>query len=568
MTQNLAVSSAIIERLIQWGVTHFVVSPGSRSTPLTVAVARNLKAKTTIHYDERGAAYFALGHAKATGKPAVLICTSGTAVANYFPAVVEASMDNIPLFILSADRPPELIGVGANQAIFQDNIYGIYPRLTRNLPPTPVDSSELTFIATVDECYRAAMGARPGPVQLNCQFREPLLPVNSETDVSFTLDLATAPEFKFAAEAAPDTAIPSEAIHAQIKTSSRGLIIVGRSVDSSLCEDILALADSLYWPIFADVQSNLRFSEHPNVINHFDLDLLNNDCPSEKPDTIIHLGSAFTSKRLLSYINDPDIFYVSVKTTPEKVDPNHQIDIAVQSDIRVFCKNFIQAGLSTSSKWLEIWQDLDLRTSQQILEMLKAEDSLNEPGISFQLSELIPDGHSLMLANSMAVREMDMFAAPNPTIGKVFANRGASGIDGLMATAAGYQSASNKPLTLLIGDLAFLHDLNSLLLIKNSRQPVIIVVINNDGGGIFNFLPVRAEKDVFEPYFGTPHGLTFQKAAELFNLPYTKPKDMNEFTWQYSQLISNSESAVIEVRTDRDANHEFHQRMFDLIREA
>ncbi|MCF6238810.1 MAG: 2-succinyl-5-enolpyruvyl-6-hydroxy-3-cyclohexene-1-carboxylic-acid synthase, partial [Candidatus Marinimicrobia bacterium] len=353
MTQNLIVSQGMINQLIRLGVTQFVISPGSRSTPLTVAAARNPEAQTMVHFDERGAAFFALGHAKARGVPAVLICTSGTAVANYFPAVVEASMANIPLIILSADRPPELIDVGANQAIFQDNIYGNYPRLFKNLTP-PSSTTQAEEVSTlITELYQAATGSRPGPVHLNCQFREPLLPISGSkfdndcdpinTSVSH-MDLS--PQVDHGDNGrdshAQKPGIPVahlEQINQQIEESQTGIIIVGRSVDAQYDETILNLAESLNWPIFPDVQSRLRFTQHPQLINHFDLALLNGETNLSQPEMVIHIGGPFTSKRLLTYLNDPDIFYVSVKATPERIDPNQQVDLAIQMDVASFCES-------------------------------------------------------------------------------------------------------------------------------------------------------------------------------------------------------------------------------------
>ncbi len=581
MTQNLAVSDWIIEELINLGVTHFVVSPGSRSTPLTVAVARNPKADTTIHFDERGAAYFALGHAKATGQPAVLICTSGTAVANYFPAVVEASMDNISLIVLSADRPPELIDVGANQAIFQENIYGSYPRLFKNLSPPDTKTTIEQIQETITETYAAAIGSRPGPVHLNCQFREPLLP--DSTGVKHPIPPVPCPSTPLGMtkqEIDPieddidilfTLSISDEQLHLikkKIEGYQRGIIIVGRSVDPQYDEAILSLANTLNWPIFPDIQSKLRFRKHANLINQFDLTLLKDSSLEQKPEMVLHLGGAFTSKRLLNFLDDSEIYYVAVKATPECIDPNHQVDVAIQTNIGDLCKSIEVSNTNNNGMWLKAWQKTEGEVSETITDLLESMSILSEPAVSYQLSRSIPRDHSLMLANSMAIREMEMFGTIHDFEGRVIANRGSSGIDGSLATAAGYQIGSEKPLTLLIGDLAALHDLNSLSLVKNTPQPMIIILINNNGGGIFNFLPVRTETDVFEAFFGTPHGWTFEKAAEMFNLSYAHPKDMQEFKLKYSQAVKESRSMIIEVNTDRDENHTLHQRIFKTIRES
>jgi 2-succinyl-5-enolpyruvyl-6-hydroxy-3-cyclohexene-1-carboxylate synthase len=579
MTHNLAISQILIEKLIQLGSDHFVVSPGSRSTPLTVAIARNPSAQTIVHFDERGAAFFALGFAKATEKPAVLICTSGTAVANYFPAVVEASMDNIPLIILSADRPPELIDVGANQAIFQDNIYGKYPRLFKNLDPPNTETSPEQVLADIEDAYAAATGSRPGPVHVNCQFREPLLP-ESNHNIKFSESTEIRdPSLPLRKTLSKNSPEQLSQIAKNVLSSQQGLIVVGRSVDSQHNDAILKLAEKLSWPVLPDIQSKLRFKNHKHIINHFDLVLLKEDLLSRKPDMVIHLGGAFTSKRLLNYLNNPDIYYVSVKETPERIDPNHQVDVVVQLNVSEFCsslylglrEHFDRLSMTPQppeSEWLSKWKGADKSVSDTIESLLDEKVELNEPGISYHLSNMIPKAHSLMLANSMPIREMEMFAQSNEFDGRIIANRGSSGIDGLIATAVGHVTGSNMPLTLLVGDLAALHDLNSLALIKTSPQPIIMILINNNGGGIFNFLPVQSETDVFESFFGTPHGWTFEKAAAMFDLDYVTPKDLNDLQQYYSKATEQSKSTIIEIRTDRYENYNFHKMIFKAIREA
>ncbi len=565
MTTNLTVSDWIIEKLIQLGVTQFVISPGSRSTPITVAAARNERAITQVHFDERGAAYFALGYGKATRVPAVLICTSGTAVANYFPAVVEASMDNIPLIVLSADRPPELIGVGANQAIFQENIYGDYPRYFKNMSPPDEHTKPDLILDNIEELYNAAIGKRPGPVHLNCQFREPLLPDNS---AGLDSDRVVPKTTSTHGNAVPKFSISDDQfteLSTKFKAYSKGIIVVGRSVKPQDSRSILTFAESLNWPILPDIQSGLRLIKHPNIINYFDLLLLQKQT-SLKPDLVLHFGSAFTSKRLLGFLNDPAIFYISIKATPETIDPNHQVNMCIQADIGPFCHQLSELNSTPANDWLQNWQHSNANTARIIQEHFKQETQISEPAISYEISRLIPADHTLMLANSMAIREMEMFAAIGHFNGVITANRGSSGIDGLFATAAGYQYGTQQALTLLIGDLAALHDMNSLALLSNINQTVIIILINNGGGGIFNFLPVREETDVFEPFFGTPHGFTFKKVSEMFGIAYKSPKTLGKFKQAYVDATREPRAAFIELTTDRYENHQRHQYFFSIIR--
>ncbi|NQV30767.1 MAG: 2-succinyl-5-enolpyruvyl-6-hydroxy-3-cyclohexene-1-carboxylic-acid synthase [Candidatus Marinimicrobia bacterium] len=571
MSQNLTVSEWIIEELIRLGSTQFVISPGSRSTPLTVAAARNPRANTVVHIDERGAAFFALGYARSTGTPAVLICTSGTAVANYFPAVVEASMDNIPLIVLSADRPPELIGVGANQAIFQENIFGIYTRSSVNLPPPEKTPSSEHPLRMIDKVYDASTGLRPGPVHINCQFREPLLTSMDDTASLDATESWRKSKTRYTQKEPYNLPNPSEQIELLLKklrSNKRGVIIVGRSVDSIHDEAILNLAKTLSWPILPDIQSRLRFQIHPQIINHFDLLLLKKEVTESLPNMVIHFGGAFTSKRLLNYLNHPQIFYVSIKETSERVDPNHQVDLRIQGSLESTFDSIHMSQVKPQADWHTHWQSAEAEISRLIDQQMESEPFISEPSIAYFLSKSLPQNHSLMLGNSMPIREMEMFAKAGYFNGRISGNRGASGIDGLLATAAGYQSGSHVPLTLLIGDLAFLHDLNSLGLIKNSAQPIIVILINNKGGGIFSFLPIHSESDIFESFFATPHELSFEKAADLFSLNYSRANDLPEFEANYLKAHDSAQSTLIEVNTDRSENYALHQRLFDIIRDS
>lgn len=556
---NLTLSTLIIDSLIDLGVEHMVISPGSRSTPLTVAAARNQNVKKTIHYDERGAAFFALGIGKASGTPAVLICTSGTAVANYFPAIVEAAMDNVPLIILSADRPPELIGVGANQSIYQQNIYGRYPRWSAELHPPDGATDPEHIESLLTSMWAAATAGYPGPVHLNCQFREPFFGSSSDDqDQEDDIQAASTSDF-------------SE-IAAQLKSRDKGIILVGRSVDPELDELILRLATNLNWPVFPDIQSTLRFTPNPIVINHYDLALLKEGAFNGKPDAVLHLGGAFTSKRLLKYLDSSDPFYIHAKETPECIDPNHQINLTVQSelsDLLTQVDSHLQGSeINTSEGWLDQWQNFTSNIHSLLADIFIDNNELSEPAVSHVISELIPESHTLFLANSMPIRDMEMFGQAMGNVQRIVANRGASGIDGLFASACGVARASDSPLTLVIGDLAGLHDLNSLALVSQSGQPITVVMINNAGGGIFSFLPIADQADLFEPYFGTPHGWQFQKISEMFGLDYRQPRDMNEFRSTYKEALQANISTLIEVSTDRLDNYRLHQEIFQKIRES
>jgi 2-succinyl-5-enolpyruvyl-6-hydroxy-3-cyclohexene-1-carboxylate synthase len=528
-------------------------------------VARHSRAKKTVITDERGAAYYALGLAKASGLPAVLICTSGTAVANYLPAIVEASMDNIPLIVLSADRPPELIRVGANQAIFQDNIYGQYPRWQTTLAPPDSTLKADRVQSMLESMWEHVIGSYPGPVHLNCQFREPFDPQKPTEDTSTQLNaLPNSP--------VSDTTLSASQrrfLKSHLGKDAKGLIVVGRSVDQGFNDSILALAQKLNWPVLPDVQCNLRFREQAQIINHFDLALIREEPSALLPDVVLHLGGAYTSKRLLTFLNNKNIRYISVKATPEKIDPNHQVDLTIQCNLGRFL-NEVQTMITTTAgetsvNWMSAWQALNTSVLKGLDDFFVHHTEISEPLVCRIISEIIPSHHTLFLANSMPIRDMEMFGKINTSVNSVIANRGASGIDGLIATSAGMAKSSDKPLTLVIGDLAALHDLNSLALLSASPQPITIVLINNNGGGIFNFLEIADESDIFEPFFGTPHHLQFDKAAQMFNISYLHPKDLADFKAAYSSAVRGEQSVLIEVSTVRSKNHQLHQEIFKYI---
>ncbi|MCF7807573.1 MAG: 2-succinyl-5-enolpyruvyl-6-hydroxy-3-cyclohexene-1-carboxylic-acid synthase [Candidatus Marinimicrobia bacterium] len=562
ISNNLNASQYIIEKLIDLGVEHFVISPGSRSTPLTVAVARNDRAKQTIHFDERGAAFHALGLAKGSKSPSVLVCTSGTAVANYFPAIIEAAMDNVPLFILSADRPPELIGVGANQAIYQENIYGSYPRWYANLDPPDqgIDSDHLN--ALLESMWSCAVEDYPGPAHLNCQFREPFL--GSDQQLNDTIPQRS--ESAMQERQAPIPEQHMQSLQSSINDAATGLIVLGRHVLPKDQIGILALAEQLNWPVLPDVQCSLRFKDHPSIINYFDLALLKTGPKVEKPELVLQFGGAFTSKRLLTYLDDEAVFQISVKASPEIIDPNHKLDLNIEGDISNLLDQ-LDVRDRSEADWLERWRIINHSIRATIETYFQNSDDLSEPAIHHFISRALPKHHRLFLANSMPIRDMEMFAKVGVYEGQVYANRGASGIDGLFATTTGIAKGSGGPITAIIGDLAALHDLNSLALCKPLSEQIIFIVINNHGGGIFNFLPITGERDVFDEYFGTPHSLSFKQGADMFGLAYSHPQNLSEFKSNFKETLQNGQSTLIEITTDRYENHQLHKDIFKLIRE-
>lgn len=565
-------SELIIEELVRCGVGMFVLSPGSRSSPLTAAVASNIRAKSIVHYDERGAAFFALGYARATMKPAVLICTSGSAVANYFPAVTEASQDNVPLIVLSADRPPELIECGANQAMKQERIFGEYPRAFFTMPCPDSCISPGFVLTTVDQAYYRSVRSPKGPVHVNCQFREPLAP-----DPEYSMWQEALPSLsRWKDNQDPYTSYfdpvlsPSpaalEALIPEVDSSRKGLIVVGRLDKREDRDAVRSLAASFSWPVFSDLTSGLRFAEgFFENIPFYDQALLScEDFP--QADFVLHIGGQTVSKRLAQFLRSLKGGTIArVADHPFRNDPDHILTHRIETDISLFCHELLTRCDPQRSELLE-----ELRHSSNLIEMTlekKGQDSLHEVAVARLLAQNISEGDGLFLASSLSIRHMDMFASCSREI-VLAANRGTSGIDGTMASAAGFAHALGKPVTLLIGDLACLHDLNSLVLLRNSPVPITVVVVNNDGGGIFSFLPIAKCENIFEDFFETPHELNFLHAAKMFGLAYLQADSCDSFVEGYRSAVDSGRSSVIEVFSECTQNRETHKYLQENINET
>ena len=535
-----------------------------------------------MHFDERGTAFFALGYARATGRPAAWITTSGTAVANGFPAVVEASVDEVPLLLLTADRPPELRATGANQAIDQVKIFGDYVRWQFDLPAPNPDVRPEAVLTTVDQAVYRTRRAPAGPVHLNCMFREPFLPDEAETHRRDFAELGAwsenaQPYTRYAASRPMVSDETAEMVWEAVRGVERGLFVVGRLPVSAVHEReaVRRLAEALGWPLLPDVGSGLRMGRGrrpATTVPYYDVMLAGEAfSTAHSPEAVLHVGGRSTSKRLGQFLERhrprPSVV---VRPSPSRLDPRHQVTHYVEADVGAFCGALAQVaekeGVRPPTAWQTVWREASAKAEEAINQFFAGTESLSEPLVARQLSRWAPEAHGLFLASSMPVRDMDAFAdAGGSAAVPVASNRGASGIDGTVATAAGLAEGLGRPVTLVIGDLALLHDLNSLALLRQGGPPVILVVINNDGGGIFSFLPIAEHREVFEPYFGTPHGLTFKAAAALLGLAYHHPVTVAGLEEAYTSACRSGVSALIEVTTERSANRGLHQDVMNAV---
>lgn len=557
-TQNERWARKLIDGLIAQGIDYFCCGPGSRSTTLSLAIANHPKAKYSVHFDERGVAFQALGYGKAAKKPAVVMATSGTAIGNLMPAVMEASNDRIPLIILSADRPPELRDCGANQTVDQVKLFNNFVRWQVDFP-CPDDRLTDRYIAsTLSQAVAIASYPPAGPVHINCMFREPL----------FNAPLEHQPLEKCVHVAMPELQPSEEVIEywtEKLAPKRRGVIIVGSSNDD-LSEAVFSLAKQLKWPIFADILSSLRNSaNHPSLITHYDpiLKLKNNTAI----DAVIQFGSRFVSKTLALWLEKQKLeFYLHVSEQPIRQDPAHLATHRVLSAPALFSRKLSAAlPAEMAEDWLSIWNEWDHECKQKLAEIFSANDSLTEPGLIWEIASFLSENWNLFLANSMPIRDANQFFLPISRCGQIYGNRGVSGIDGNLATACGLSYGNGKPTLAVVGDLTFLHDLSSLALLAKSPHPVVVCIVNNGGGGIFSFLPVSERKEAFEEFIAASHKINFEAAGKLFDLPYFHPQTPAELGDLLFQQEKNPRSCLIEITTDRTENFRVHEQIIKAI---
>ncbi len=556
---NALWASLIVEELVRCGVTLFCVAPGSRSAPLAIAAAEHPRADVVVHFDERGSAFVALGWARATGKPACWVTTSGTAVANGLPAIVEADADDVPLIALTADRPPELRDTGANQTIRQTQLFATVARWTVDLPPPSIDVSPEYVLTTVDQAVHRSMWPG-GPVHLNVMLREPLAPTPDERPLPDLPQNWLAGESSYTTYSPAPTQSSADALSAiagAIDRSSRGLIIAGRMTTEDEARAVVRLSEHLGWPLMADVCSGVGMAGGKETLcTHGDLILADAQFGmTHRPDCVLRFGAPGVSKRVATLISESEqATNVVVHASSRRLDPDHNVTHRVQGDIASAAEGLVTLTRSREAGgWLSAWRTASAAVEEVLVDWSNHQQAMSEPLVARIL--VSRDSRPLVVGSSMPIRDVDSFAAHAGLTQRVFANRGASGIDGTIATAAGIARGLGAPVTVLLGDLALLHDLNSLALLRAADQPpVTIVVINNDGGGIFHFLPVVGTTEHFETVLGTPHGLSFELAADQFGVQYVSATTPSEL-----EAAISGGGSLIEVTTDRVANVDLHR---------
>ncbi len=566
---NTVWASILAETLKCLGLTTAVICPGSRSTPLTVAFAQENQVEAIPVLDERSAAFFALGIARATGRPIVLVCTSGTAGANFYPAVIEARESRVPLLVLTADRPPELRDCHSGQTIDQLKLYGNYPNWQAELAVPSVEIGMLSYLRqTVVHAWERSLFPVPGPVHLNIPFRDPLAPLPQfNTDA---LKSQFQPEdFFFPSPPHPLTPSPSLplSLYQQWQQCDRGIIIAGPAQPQQprrYCEAIAQLSKALRWPVLAEGLSPVRnYADlNPYLISIYDLILRNRELAQHlTPEMVIHIGELPISKQLRSWLDDTQPRRWVIDPSHHNLDPLHGKTIHLRTTIEQVATipplGKGRKGGVDVSPYLDRWCDVEAKVRSAVDQEMVSMSQLFEGKAAWLLSQILPPQTPLFIANSMPVRDVEFFWKPNNIGIQPFFNRGANGIDGTLSTALGI-AHHNQSSAMLTGDLALLHDTNGFLLKNKFIGHLTIVLINNNGGGIFEMLPISKFDPPFEEFFATPQDVDFGQLCLTYGVEHHLIQ-----SWEQLRKLLNSLPSegirVLELETNRKLDTKWRQ---------
>ena len=552
-TTNSLWASVLVETLRRCGVGHVVISPGSRSTPLTLAFAAQTDLNAISVLDERSAAFFALGLAKQQHRPVALLCTSGTAAANYFPAIVEASESGVPLLVLTADRPPEMRACASGQTIDQQKLFGGYVTWFHELAVPMASEAMLRYLRqTIVHAVGRTTRLEGGPVHLNVPFRDPLVPMGDNSDADklaagidwdhfFAQTKSDLPEWQLAA---PPPYLVSE-VH--------GIIVVGpesRREPGEFVDLVGALARKLGWPVLTDGLSPLRnFGEVvPNVVTTTDL-ILRHATAAERltPEVVLVVGGWPTSKVLRAWVeaSGARIFLQS-----GRLDNRDSLHGRTQTFPSLEALVQLLPEITEPNGYQRLWASYERRIRAALDARLRGLTELFEGKAAWLLGQHLPEDTAMVVANSMPVRDVEYFWPANARRVRPFCNRGANGIDGTLSTALGIAHDSGRPTVLVTGDLALLHDTNGFLLRPKFRGGLTIVLINNHGGGIFEHLPVAQIEAAFEEFFATPQEVDFATLCQAYDVEHVVVKDWPHFAALIGTLPAQG-IRVLELRTDR-----------------
>ncbi|HLB20722.1 MAG TPA: 2-succinyl-5-enolpyruvyl-6-hydroxy-3-cyclohexene-1-carboxylic-acid synthase [Solirubrobacteraceae bacterium] len=576
---------AFVDELVRSGMRAACTSPGSRSAPLALTLAREPRLRCYSHVDERCAGFFALGLAKASGLPVAVACTSGTAAAELLPAAIEAYEARVALLLLTADRPPELRGNGAGQAIDQLKLYGGAAKWFFEVGTHDATPERLRWMRTLAcRAYATTLEGRPGVVHLNFALREPL--VSDEPLVQDTTGRSGDSPYvrRVSGASSKDRGAGHEELHAAISDARCGVIVAGREErgdhDWSAGKAAAAFAAALGWPLLADPLSDAR--RGPAAVAHYDA-LLRHDpfAASVRPDLVLRVGDLPVSKPLRSWLSDlTDVPQVALDPEGAWQDPAAVLSRSFALDPATALGEHVNGVTPADPDWLARWRSADELTAEAILGALGGQTP-SEPRVALELGTLLPQGATLFVASSMPVREIETFWPVRDDPPRVLCNRGANGIDGTVSSAFGAAAAENGPVVLLIGDVALAHDIGGLLAARRLGLKLTIVLLDNGGGGIFDFLPIAGaamarethplqeyEGDIYTRHIATPTGLDFGGAAGLYGLSHERAEDVPQFRSALERALARENSSIVEVRGNRDANVQLHRRVWQAVSAA
>ncbi len=539
--------SVLVETLVRSGVCEAVTSPGSRSTPLTSALARHPGIEATPVLDERSAAFFALGRAKRGGRPVVLVCTSGTAAANYLPAIVEAHESGVPLLVFTADRPPELRDCASGQTIDQQKLFGGHVGFYHELavPEPRLELLQYLRQTIAHACAQAATFA-PGPVHLNAPFRDPLAPVEDASAVALRPEL----DERFFQHLTPAQPRPLPAEWTPPATG-RGVIVAGPASPAdpaAYAREVGRIARTVGWPVLADALSPVRHHAREGVcvVAHYDA-LLRDERIAEalRPAAVLCLEGWPTSKVLRSWVARSAAEVTLISRHPDNRDGLHQRTRPIVADLATLAINAVRP----ESEYVDRWAAAEAAAATRIARALEPAPTGFEPAATWVLAHSLPEATPVFVASSMPVRDVEYFWPQNRRRAQLFFNRGANGIDGTLSTALGV-AHGGEPAVLLTGDLSFLHDTNGLLLRPQFRGSLTVVLIDNNGGGIFEHLPVAQFEPPFETFFATPQQVDFAALCAAYGVGYLPITGWPQLAEELRALPAEG-LRVLHVRTDR-----------------
>ncbi len=545
--KNFAWALTFVRRLEKLGVRDACVSPGSRNTPLLTAFGESKKIKTHVFVDERASAFFALGLAKSSGKPVVIVTTSGTAVAELYPAIIEAYQTCVPLIICTADRPSYLRNTGANQTINQENIFANHINAFFDLRLPELTEARLNkLIKTADKAFQTAI--EKGPVHLNFPFEKPLEPQTHDANLSDNL-FKKIIDKKIVLQKRPAKKIP-EKIARKIDKSGKALILLGGNLPANVENSILAFAKKINAPVIADGITSARFSRNNKNVISYGAAILNSEIEEIKPDLILSFGKVPTTNPVLNFYGKSTAYKILINGKGRIHDPSRTHNQFVNFPEKEFVAELARKISPKSKDYLNKLNELENSVADFAVNFLERETFRFEGKVAKAIIDALPGKSILFVGNSAPPRDLDYFSGKNNKRLQIFSNRGASGIDGIISTAAGIASKAKERAFLYVGDLSFFYDLTFLRYLSKLKIPLTIILQNNNGGGIFKMLPIANRKKNYDKFFRTKLGLDFAKIIRAFEIQYFQAENESKL----NEAIENNGLAptVIEIKTDAD----------------